>query len=144
MIGPATAPIWIQSSARLRSERPVSRAVIACSAGVPPHVVDDDVHLGGSRRQHRCGRLEVAGPCHHLVRACAVKASSRSRSRPPATTRPAPSRLATWKARLPAGTATWRPTSAARVAPIRRQRTDLARFATTVVLTCARERDIRL
>jgi hypothetical protein len=35
MSGPATEPIWIQSSGRLRSWRRVTRARMACSAGAP-------------------------------------------------------------------------------------------------------------
>ncbi len=34
MSGPATAPIWIQSTARLRSDRAPSSAIMACRAGV--------------------------------------------------------------------------------------------------------------
>jgi hypothetical protein len=33
--GPATEPIWIRFISRLRSDRAVSKAVMACCAGLP-------------------------------------------------------------------------------------------------------------
>ena len=35
IVGPAIAPIWIQFIARLRSDRAVSSAMMACCAGTP-------------------------------------------------------------------------------------------------------------
>ena len=47
MSGPATEPIWIQSSARPRSWRRVSEGGDGVLGGRAPEVVDDDVDVGG-------------------------------------------------------------------------------------------------
>ena len=47
MSGPATEPIWIQSSGRLRSRRRGEEGADGVLGGRAPEVVDDDVDVGG-------------------------------------------------------------------------------------------------
>ena len=67
MLGPATAPIRIQSRARLRSARSVSKKHDRCG-GLAPQAIDHDVDLGraGGSAQDKWSPPEAipAGPRH--------------------------------------------------------------------------------
>ena len=78
MLGPATAPIRIQSRARLRSARSVSKKHDRCG-GLAPHVIDHDVDLGragGSAQDKWSPPEEIPAGSRHSPTSAPTRASS--------------------------------------------------------------------